>query len=106
LLGFTVWRWFPRLEQRCDEPAAVRRMKWATISLAVLVVASAVAPRRFAWDRFEVVLLDNHPSFVIGTKGDELLLYPTDKADTLRQRVRQDSPRLTRPGTTRRFVDR
>lgn len=101
LLVFAAWRWLPRLEQRSDEAATIRRMKWATITIAVVVVACSAATRRLAWDQFEVVWFDNRPSFVIGTRGDELLLYAADKVDTARQRVRQDSPGLNRPGTTR-----
>jgi hypothetical protein len=101
---FAVYRWWPRLEQRADDVSAVLRMKWATIALAVLVVASAVASRRIAYDQFEVVMYKNRPSFVIGSRGDELLLYAADGADTARRRVRTDAPELVRNGATRPLV--
>ena len=105
-LILAVWRWWPRLEQRSDDVSAVRRMKWATIALAFVVVATAVAPRRIAFERFEVVLYENRQSFVIGSKGDELLLYAADKVDTVRRRVRRDAPELIRTNTARALVDR
>jgi hypothetical protein len=106
LLVFAVHRWWPRLELRADDVSAVRRMKWATVALALLVVACAVAPRRIAYDQFEVVMYENRPSFVIGSKGDELLLYATDKVDTDRRRVRSGVSGLVRDGKTRALVDR
>ena len=105
LLMFAVYRWWPRLEQRADDVSAVRRMKWAAIALTLLVVASAVAPRRIAYDQFEVVLYKNRRTFVIGSKGDELLLLATDGVDTARRRVRADSPELVRNGDTRPLVE-
>ncbi len=48
----------------------------------------------------------NRPSFVIGSKGDVLLLYATDKVDTDRLRVRLDVPGLVRDVATRALVDR
>jgi hypothetical protein len=105
-LLFAVWRWCPRLEQRADDVSAVRRMKWATIALAVLVVACAMAPRRISYDRFDVVLYEDRRSLVIGVKGEELFLYPADKIDSDLRRVRSDAPGLIRETTTRRLVDR
>ena len=105
-LVFAVHRWWPRLELRADDVSAVRRMKWATVALALLVVACAVAPRRIAYDQFEVVMYENRSSFVIGSKGELLLLYATDKVDTDRRRVRSDAPGLVRHRATRALVDR
>jgi hypothetical protein len=106
VLMFAVWRWWPRLEQRADDVSAVRRMKWATISLAILVVACAVGPRRICFDRLDTVLYKNSPAFVIGSRGDELLLYAADRVDTDRLRVRRDSPDLVQTSPARRMVDR
>ncbi len=110
-LLFAVWRWCPRLEQRADDVSTVRRMKWATIALALLVVACAMAPRRISYDRFDVVLYENRPALVIGTKGEgtkseELRLYSADKIDTDRRRVRGDAPGLIPTNTTRKLVER
>ena len=105
-LLFAVWRWCPRLEQRADDVSTVRRMKWATIALAVLVVACAMAPRRISYDRFDVVMYENHPSLVIGAKGEELLLYSADTIDTDRRRVRRDTPGLILTTKTRKLVER
>jgi hypothetical protein len=81
-------------------------MKWATLAIAFVVMATASAPRRVVWDKFEVVLYKNHPSFVIGTNGDELLLCRADTIDTARYRVRRDDPELVRTNETRALVDR
>jgi hypothetical protein len=71
VLVLAVWRLWPRLEQRSDNSSVTRGMKWATIAVAFVVMATASAPRRVVWDKFEVVR-KNQPSFVIGTNGDEL----------------------------------
>jgi tRNA A-37 threonylcarbamoyl transferase component Bud32 len=92
VLIFAVWRCWPWLERRSDDVSAVRRMKWASVALAVVVVVAAVAPRRFAMEKFEVVLYKNRPSFVIGVRGEELLLYVADSVDTVRPRVRRGDP--------------
>jgi hypothetical protein len=81
-------------------------MKWATIAVAFIVMATVSAPRRVVWDKFEVVLYKNHPSFVIGTNGEELLLCRADTIDPARYRVRWDDPELVRTKTTRALVDR
>jgi hypothetical protein len=106
LLVLAVWRLWPALEQRSDNPSVTRGMKWATLAIAFVVMATASAPRRVVWDKFEVVLYKNHPSFVIGTNGDELLLCRADTIDTARYRVRRDDPELVRTNETRALVDR
>lgn len=95
LLIFAVWRWWPGFERRSDDISAVRRAKWACIALAAVVVVAAVAPRRFALERFEVVVYKNEPAFVIGTRDDELLLYVPNVVDTVRSTVRRGDPDLT-----------
>ena len=89
VLVLAVWRWWPWLEQRSDDAAAIQRMKWASIALAAVVIVSAVAPRRLAMERFEVILYKNHRSYVIGSRGSELLLYVPDAVDNVRPRVRR-----------------
>jgi Protein kinase domain len=106
LLVLAVWRLWPALEQRSDNRSVTRGMKWATIVVAFVVMATASAPRRVVWDKFQVVLYKNHPSFVIGTNGDELLLSRADTIDTARYRVRRDDPELVRTNETRALVDR
>jgi hypothetical protein len=91
---FAVWRWWPSLERRSDDLVTVRRMKWTSIALAVVIILAAVAPRRFAMERFEAVTYKNHPSYVIGMRGDDLLLYVADSADTVRPVVRRSDPDL------------
>ena len=104
LLVFAVWRWGARLEQAGDDPATVRGMKWVTVAIAAVTVMLAVAPRRIAMDEFPVVQRDGRPAFVVGTNGDELLLYSPGRADTVHQRVRRDAPGLVMTGTSRKLV--
>ena len=89
VLIFAVWRWWPWLERRTDDVSAVRRMKWASIALASIIILAAVGPRRLAMERFEVILYKNQRSYVIGARGGELLLYVADAVDTVRPRVRR-----------------
>jgi len=57
----------------------------------------AVAPRRFAMERFEAVLYKNEPAFVIGTRGDDdVLLYVPNSADTTRPTARRGDADLVR----------
>ena len=74
-------------------------MKWAPIAICVLALVCATAPRRFAWERFPVVLYKNQPSFVIGTNAEELLLYKPDTASATARRVRMDSPDVAHTDT-------
>jgi len=93
-LIFAIWRWWPEFERKSDDVSAVRRAKWACIALATFVVIAAVAPRRFAMEYFEAVMYKNEPAFVIGTNGDELLLYLPKATDNLRPTVRRGDPDL------------
>jgi hypothetical protein len=106
LLVLAVWRLWPKLEHRSDTGSVIRGMKWATIAVVFVVMATASAPRRVVFDEFEVVLYRNRPSFVIGTNGDELLLCRADTIDTARYRVRRDDPQLVRTNETRALVGR
>ncbi len=93
-LLFPVWRWWPELERRSDDVSAVRRAKWACIALAAVVIVAAAAPRRFGLERFEAVLYKNQPAFVIGTSGDEVLLFLPRAADNVRPTARRGDPDL------------
>ena len=106
LLVLAVWRLWPALEQRSDNRSVTRGMKWATIAVAFVVMATASAPRRVVWDKFEVVLSKNRPSFVIGTNSDELLLCPAGTIGAARHRVRRNDPELVPTNETRALVDR
>jgi len=105
LLGLAAWQWFPRLEKRAEDASRVRLLKWATATVAFMVVATAVVPRRFIWDRFEVVAFENQTAFVIGTSNDDLLLYSPYQEGGKRWRVRRDAPSLQRSGTTAQIFD-
>jgi tRNA A-37 threonylcarbamoyl transferase component Bud32 len=106
ILGLVAWQWFPRLEQRVEDASTVRLIKWATVAVALLVVATAVLPRRIVWESFEVVEFENRQAFVIGTSSEELLLYAPDAAERTHWRVRRDAPTLQRTGVTRKLFDR
>ena len=99
MLLLAAFRWLPRLERCCDDPSTVRLTRWATIAVAVLVIAMATLPRRFLFERFELVQFGNQPAVVIASNGEELLLYdPTRRVST---RVRKSAPELQRTGMTR-----
>jgi len=87
---FAVWRWWPSLERRAADVGAVRRMKYASLVLVGAVMISAVMPRRFAMERFPVVLYKKQQSYVIATRGPELLLYVGDSIDKVRPIVTTD----------------
>jgi hypothetical protein len=106
LLGMAVWRWFPKLEKRADDASSLRAMKWATLAIALLIVALAVAPRRICWERFTVASFGNRPVLVIGTSGGEYLLYAPSEATRLRFRVPRDAPSLVVSGETLPLFDR
>ena len=99
LLGLAVWRWFPRLEHNATDPDRVRLLKWATVVVIALVIATATASRRLVWEEYELVTFDNRPSFVIGSSSDELLLYHPYSDPPKHRRVRRDAPTLHRTGS-------
>ena len=103
-LGLAAWQWFPRLEKQAADPARVRRLKWAAVILALLVVAMAVVPRPFVFDRYEVVNYANEPAFVIGANSDSLLLY-SPRNGQKRWRVRKDDAAVQHGGSTGRIFD-
>jgi serine/threonine-protein kinase len=105
LLGVAAWKLFPRLEKVARDRARVQLLKWATVVVALLVVATAVVPRRFIWERFEVVTFEGERAFVIGASPEELLLYSPKPSDPKRWRVRRDAPALRRTATMARIFD-
>lgn len=105
LLGLAAWRWFPRLEKKVQDASRVRFLKWATLAVAFLVIALEVFPRRIVWERFEVVLFENRPAFVLGSSTDELFLYAPRGNETMRGRVRKNAATLQRTGKTALIFD-
>jgi hypothetical protein len=99
MLVIAAFRWLPRLERCCDDPSTVRLTRWATIAVALLVLTVATLPRRFVFERFELVQFGNQTSVVIGSNGEELLLY--DSSRRMSARVRRTAPELQRTGMTR-----
>jgi serine/threonine-protein kinase len=98
VLGLAAWRWFPRLERQVADASTVRLLRWATLAVLFLVLATAVLPRRFVWERFEVVTFENQRAVVVGRNSGELLLY--NVGERRHRRVRSDDPALSRIGTT------
>jgi hypothetical protein len=96
LLGLAVWRWLPRLERRATDPARLRTLKWAIVAVAVLILMLEVVVRPFLWDVREVVSFENRPASVIGSSGDELLLYAARAGERRQYRIRTDAPGLQR----------
>src|SRR5262249_3554523 len=105
VLLYSNWRWRSHLDEDDSRNPAVRRMNWATLTVAIAVIAMAVAPRRLVFDRFNTVLFENHLSFVIATNSDELLLYTAEAADSIRTHIRNDAQGLVSK-ETRRIVTR
>ena len=96
LLGFAVLRWFPRLEKRAIDPVRIRKLRWAALVVAVLLVAKETATRPLIWDRREIVSFENQLAFVIGDRSGELLLYTPARGERKYVRVRVDAPDLRR----------
>jgi hypothetical protein len=96
-LGLAVWRWFPGLEKRSGVPTT-RFLKWATLAVAIIVIAWDVMPRRILWETHPVVEFENQTRFVIASTGDEpdaeLLLYSPDRPNQPRARVRRNTAGL------------
>jgi serine/threonine protein kinase len=99
LLGFAAWKWFPLLEQRDPSAQVLRSLRWATVAVAVLVVALSVIPRRIIWDEFEVVQYESRRALVLGGRGNELLLFIADSPNGRLRRVRADAAGLERSGS-------
>jgi hypothetical protein len=106
LLGFAAWKWFPRLEQRDPAASTIRSLKWATIAVATLVLVLSVIPRRVIWDEFEVVQYENRRALVLGTRGNELLLYVPDSPSRRVRRVDTRAPGLERGGGGEKLFSR
>jgi tRNA A-37 threonylcarbamoyl transferase component Bud32 len=106
ILAVAAWRWFPQLEKRSEDASTIRLIMGATVAVALLVIAAAVVPRRFVWERFELVTFEGIPSLVIGANREELLLYDADSPERTRRRIRKDAPSLQRSGITRKLFDR
>ena len=100
-LGFAVWKIFPALERRAAAPSALRALRAATLLVAVLTVALAVIPRRLVWDRFELVEYETQRAFVLGTRGDELLLYVPASRPQPWRRVSAATANIERTGARR-----
>ena len=106
LLSVVVWWWFPRLERSTSDADRVRLLKWATVVVIALVIASCTVTRRLVWERFEVASFDNRPAFVISSSSDELLLYYPYGDTPKHRRVRKDAPALQRTGAQARLFER
>jgi len=99
MLVLAAFRWLPRLERCCDDPSTVRLTRWATLAVALLVLTMVTLPRRFVFERFEVVRLGSQATVVIGSNRDELLLYDATRRTSTR--VPRSAPELQRTGMTR-----
>lgn len=105
LLALAIWRWFPAFEQNAADPERVRLLKWATIVVTALVIATGTFQWRVVWERFEVVSFDNQRALVIGSSNDEMLLYYPYSDASKHRRVRKDAPTLVRTGAQARLFD-
>ena len=105
LLGLAIWRWFPALERRSNAPSAVRVWKWGAVVVSVAFLLGPTLPRRLVWERFPVVSFDNRAALVIGSAGDDLLVFFPDEAGRPRRRLPMDAPGLRRTGESRFLFD-
>jgi tRNA A-37 threonylcarbamoyl transferase component Bud32 len=105
-LGLAVWRWFPALERRTTSLSTVKLLKWCVVAIALVFMSWAVLPRRIIWERFPIVQFESRTAFVIGTAGDELLVYEPDQPGRPRRRIRQDIAGFRRTGETGFLFDR
>jgi hypothetical protein len=105
-LALAVWRWFPALERRATPPSTVRLLKWSVVAIAIAFMAWVVLPRRIVWERYPVVEFDNRTGFVIGTAGDDLLVYEPDQPGRPRRRIRQDISGFRKTAETGFLFDR
>jgi hypothetical protein len=97
LLGFAVIRWFPGWERAAKDSSVVRMLKWATVAVAFVALASTTMTRRLIWEDFPEVLFEDRPAHVIAERGGELLLFKAGGSQP-NHRVRTDSPSLQRLG--------
>lgn len=95
-LFLAAWWWFPRLQQRSLDPARIRGLRLAAIVIAFLFVAEQTTTRPFLWIRREIASFKNQAAYVIGSSGQELLLYTPARGERRYFRVRVDSPELRR----------
>jgi hypothetical protein len=105
LLGLIVWFWFPDLERRSSKSPTIWLWKLAAIAVSFAFLAWATLPRRLVWERFPVVEFENRSGLVIGSAGNELLVFNPDEAGRPRRRVRSDRQDLERAGETRFLFD-
>jgi hypothetical protein len=105
LVAFLAWKWFPRLENRAADTSRVRLLRWAAVVVALVIVAMAVLPRRFIWEKFELVVFDDQPALVIGSNSEEFLLYSADGDERKRWRVPRNAATLQRTGQVTGIFD-
>lgn len=96
LLGFAALKWFPSLELRDPAPPMLRSLKWASLGIAVLTMSFSVFPRRAVWEDFEIVQYEKQRAYVLGSRGNELLLYVPGLTARQLRRVADDANGLER----------
>ena len=105
VLAFAALYVFPSLDRQRPGRSTLRAFEWTAVILAILMMCSATAPRRLAWDSFSRVLYENQPMFVIGSRGDELLLYSPSRPQTGNLRVRVGDGALAQTNKNGLLVD-
>lgn len=104
LIGLAAYV-FPALERQRRDRVGVRLFSWMAAAVVVLILCSAIATRRLAWDRFREVSYDNRRSYVIASKDDDLLLYSPSHPQAGSIRVRRGDARLVETETAGLLVD-
>lgn len=102
-LGLAAVAWLPSLRQRSSNPAAIQKLRWAMLLLALVVMLGPTMPRRFLFERFRVAEYDGRRAVVIGSAGDHVLLYDSARRATLS--VRRDAAGLRVTEMTRQVFE-
>ena len=90
MLALVARLWFPRLERRVVDAAQVRLLKWATVAVACIAVASVAMLYQLIWQSFVVVQLPDRQAYVVGYNDEELLLFSPRTTDRRYLRVAGD----------------
>jgi hypothetical protein len=95
--------WLPALQRRSSSPAVIQTLRWALLTLTLVVMLAPTMPRRFLFERFRVVEYDGQRTVMIGSAGDHLLLYDSIRRATVR--VRRDAAGVRVTEMTRQIFE-
>lgn len=91
----------PYMRRRTRDAARYTAVTWATLLVAVVVIVTASAPRRFLFERFRVVEYQGQPALEIAEAGSNLLLFDPRRRVTVKVPSESTFPL---PNTTTRQI--